>query len=143
EAQKALARGLKEELENQFPEIKGLNAKESQFYNLQGALERAVNRAGNKAVMKTGPLLTGGGGYALGHAALGAAGGAGVGSVAMILKAVMDDPMMQSKLAIAISRNGRITPAAANAKIAAYSALLANTAQKGSGAVPAGQSSEK
>ena len=45
ESQKALARGLKEELANQYPELKALNTKDSRLIQLDNALERAVARS--------------------------------------------------------------------------------------------------
>ena len=50
EAQKALARGIKEELESYFPEIKGLNAAEGKLFDLRPELEAAVNRLGNRRI---------------------------------------------------------------------------------------------
>lgn len=51
EAQKALARGLKEELEHIFPEIKSKNLAEGELIDLQPDLEAAVNRLGNKSTI--------------------------------------------------------------------------------------------
>jgi hypothetical protein len=135
EAEKSLARGLKEELENHFPEIKGLNAQESQLFDLKGALEKAVNRAANRQTIPArlgGPLagvLAGSGvGAAFGHEA-GAAAGLGI----YAMKTVLDDPMLQSKLAIAISRAGRgtIPPALANAKVQQFVNSLAQSVNGG------------
>lgn len=131
EAEKALARGLKEELEKQFPEIKGLNAQESKFFDLKGSLEKAVNRAANRQTIPArlggpfaGALAGSGVGAIFGHEA-GAAAGLGV----YALKTVLDDPMLQSKLAIAISKAGRgsIPPAIANARVQQFVNSLAQS----------------
>lgn len=49
-AQKALAKGLKEELEGIFPEIKVKNAAEGKLLDLRPELEAAVNRLGNRRI---------------------------------------------------------------------------------------------
>ena len=59
EAQKALARGLKEEIATQFPEIDKLNADESRLLNLQPLLERAVNRISNHQAIGIGTPVAG------------------------------------------------------------------------------------
>jgi hypothetical protein len=120
EAQKALARGIKEELEAQFPEIKGLNAAQGRLYNLQPALERAVRRIDNHDIISLGSKVSAGAG-----AALGGAPGAVAGS---IMEKVLGMPMVKSKLAIAINAasKGKTTFGATNARLAAYSAALAN-----------------
>jgi hypothetical protein len=48
EAQKALARGLKEEIADAVPGVGALNARESQLLTLKSALEDAVRRTGNR-----------------------------------------------------------------------------------------------
>jgi hypothetical protein len=54
------ARGLKEELAVQFPELKQLNARGSQLFDLQPVLEKAVNRIGNHQLIGVGtPIVTG------------------------------------------------------------------------------------
>lgn len=119
EAQKSLARGLKEELQTQFPEIKNLNAQESQFLNLDGALEKALNRIGNHQIMGIGtPIVAG---------AVGGAAGGTAGVVAGLLKAVIDDPIAKSRLAIALSKAGKISPGAAIGRITQYSNALAQS----------------
>lgn len=49
-AQAQLARGLKEELETIFPEIKGKNLREGAVLDLRPELEAAINRLGNRRV---------------------------------------------------------------------------------------------
>lgn len=138
EAQKALARGIKEELETQFPEIKGLNAKEGQLINLDGALERAVRRVNNRDIFSLGGKLAAGTGAAVGAATGETAAG---GAAGLALHYVLSDPMVQSKLAIAISKGakGGVVPSAAQARVAGYLTALGNAA---SSANSSGQTSQ-
>jgi hypothetical protein len=132
ESQKALARGLKEELANAFPELSKLNAREGQLLDLQPALERAVQRSGNHQMIGLGTPMVG--------AAAGAATGSlKVATALATMKAVLDNPMLKSRLAIALNMAGKRIPggismAAANARISAYSNLLGNAIQNQSGA---------
>ena len=48
EARKALVRGIKEEIESQFPEIGTLNSKLAPALDLEPAIEEALKRGGNK-----------------------------------------------------------------------------------------------
>jgi hypothetical protein len=118
EAQKALARGLKEEIATQFPEIGTLNANESRLLDLQPVLERAVNRISNHQLIGIGTPVAG--------AAADAVAGPGVGRVAMVLKAVLDNPNVKSRLAISLSKGAKIPYAQAAARVGAYSAALAS-----------------
>jgi len=121
EAQKALARGIKEELEIQFPEIKGLNTQQGQLIGLDDSLERAVKRIDNRDVFSLGGKMATAAG-----AAVGGAPGAAVG---FVLHHVMTDPMVQSKLAIALreASQGGVTIPAATARIAGYANQLGNS----------------
>lgn len=121
EAQKDLARGLKEEIANQFPEINGLNAQESRLLDLQPVLERAVNRTSNHQLIGIGTPIAG-------AAAKAVTGSGSVGVVTSALKSVLDNPMVKSRLAIAVSKGGKIPIAQAMAKVGAYSAALGSTA---------------
>lgn len=126
EAQKALARGLKEEIANQFPEIDKLNSTESRLLDLQPVLERAVNRISNHQLIGIGTPVAG--------AAADAIAGPGVGKVAMVMKAVLDNPNVKSRLAISLSKGAKIPYAQATARVAAYSSALASAF--GSGRYP-------
>ena len=121
EAQKALARGLKEELATQFPEIGNLNASESRLLDLQPILERAVNRTGNHQLLGIGTPIAG-------SAAKAVTGSGSAGAVAAVLKGVLDNPIVKSRLAIAVSKGGKIPYAQAAAKVGAYSAALGDYA---------------
>lgn len=117
EAQKALARGLKEEIATQFPEIGKLNDDESRLLNLQPVLERAVNRISNHQAIGIGTPVAG-------AAAKAVTGSGGVGVVASVLKGVLDNPGVKSRLAIAISKSSKIPIAQAIEKVTAYSSAL-------------------
>jgi hypothetical protein len=121
EAQKSLARGIKEELETQFPEIKGLNAQQAKLIDLDGVLERAVRRIDNHQLFGLGTPAAAAAGYA--------ATGTPAGAMASgIIKMVLDQPEVKSKLAIALNRVGKggvlISPGVA--RVAAYSNALGN-----------------
>lgn len=123
ESQKALARGLKEEIANQFPEINDLNARESQLLDLGPVLERAVSRAGNHQLISLGtPIAATSGGVLFGSAKLGAAIGA--------MKMVLDNPMVKSHLAIALSKGANIPFSQALARVGAYQSSLAAAASQ-------------
>lgn len=121
EAQKSLARGLKDELAAQFPELKNLNAQESKMLDLQPVLERAVGRIGNHQIVGIGTPIAGAAGKAL-------TGSTSAGLVVGALKAVLDNPYVKSRLAIAISKGGKVPFAQAAAKVAAYSSALGSYA---------------
>ena len=117
EAQKALARGAREELEGVFPEIGTLNAAEKRLYNLEPELARAIGRVSNRDLLGIGtPIAAGAGEMVTGSPKIGAAVG--------IMKAIFDNPGIKSRVAIMLSRAGGITPAAAAQRVAAYGAAL-------------------
>lgn len=121
EAQKALARGLKEEIAQQFPEISNLNAQESKLLDLQPLLERAVNRISNHNIIGIGTPIAGG-------AAKAVTGSTPIGVIATVLKSAVDDPMIKSRLAIALSKASSVPYSTALSRIQAYSASLGATA---------------
>ncbi len=116
EAQKALARGIKEEIVTQFPELKNLNAQESKFLNLEPLLEKAVQRIGNHQLLGIGTPIAGG-------AAAAVTGSKQAGLVAGIVKAVVDNPAVKSRLAIALNQTGVDLPTAL-ARVGSYSVGL-------------------
>lgn len=119
EAQKALARGLKEELATQFPELSNLNATDSKLLDLQPVLEKAVARIGNHQVMGIGTPLAAAGVKA-------ATGSGKIAAIAGIGKMVFDDPAVKSRLAISLARAGVPMPQAL-ARIANFSRALAQS----------------
>lgn len=130
EAQKALARGIKEELETQFPEIKGLNAMEGRLINLDGALERAVRRTNNRDILSLGgKVASAGGGSIIGATHGGASAGAGA-VTGLFLHHILTDPVIQSKIAIGINNasKGAIPLDAARLRVASYANALGNAA---------------
>jgi hypothetical protein len=135
EAQKALARGLKEEIANQFPEISALNAKDSKLLDLQPTLERAVQRYANHNAVGIGPAVVGeAGGRMLGVP------GAGLGIGA--LKMALDNPAVKSHIAIMLYRagqmSGKATGAVSRAKVTNIADALARV-QAVADSLPAGQ----
>jgi hypothetical protein len=127
EAQKALARGLKEELQTQFPEIQGLNAHESQLIGLDEALEKRVNQIANKNLIPGGVTT----GAAAGAISGGLKGGA-VGAALGTMKAMLDDPMVKSKLAITLNKasKGTIPVPLAATRVSLYSNWLGNAIEQ-------------
>ena len=79
EGQKAIARGIKEELETIFPEIKALNKKDGALIEFEKQLERSIARIGNRDVFGIGGGLT-------------------------PIKIIVDSPMLKSRLAFIIGR---------------------------------------
>lgn len=94
EAEKALARGVNEEMVARAPELRLLNEKEGKFLGLQPSLERAVRRAGNADVADIKGVAE-------------VAVGGGLGFVARML----DYPGFKSKLGIAIYKGSQKTAA--------------------------------
>lgn len=117
ESQKALARGIKEELAQQFPELSGLNRAESQLLNLEPQIERAIGRQANHQMVGIGTPIVAAGAKAVTKSNAAAA------AIATI-KAVVDNPVIKSKLAIALYRKG-VPMQVAQSRIAAYSSALA------------------
>jgi hypothetical protein len=124
EAQKGLARGLKEEIATQFPEINNLNAAESKLLDLQPVLERAVNRISNHQVIGIGTP-------AVGAAAKAVTGSSPFAQAAMIVKAVLDNPNVKSHLAIALSKGGKIPYSDALARVQSYATSLGSASSVG------------
>lgn len=134
EAQKALARGLKEELASQFPELDQLNAKDSQYYNLQGVLEKAVQRISNHQLIGIGTPLAG--------TAAKAMTGSNTAAVATgLMKQIVDDPSVKSRLAIVLAKSGVALPQITS-RLASFSNALAQSAVASSTAPHDSQSDE-
>lgn len=127
-AQKALAHGLMDELETQFPEIKQLNATQKQLIDVRGALERAVNRVQNRDPFSLGAKVATGAGSVVGGAVGGVPGAGGGAAAAAVLHHVLTDPVVRTKLAILLNSATKATNAAkqgANiARIAAYTTAI-------------------
>lgn len=87
EAEKALARGIKEELVIKYPQLKKLNARDSDLINLDKALERAVSRINNRDIVGLGATVA-----------------STANPFAGILKAIIDNPTVKSRIGIAIQK---------------------------------------
>ena len=135
EAQKALARGLKDEIATQFPEINNLNAGLGKLLDLQPVIERAVNRTANHQLIGIGTPIAA-------SAAKAVTGSGSVGVIAGLTKAVLDDPFVKSRLAIALSKGAQIPIGQASARVEAYSAAL-GSASGAAGASSGGQTEGK
>lgn len=137
EAQKALARGLKEELAAQFPEIDTLNAREGMLLKLEPAIEKAVQRFSNHQLIGIGTPIAGGAvGVVTGSRPLAAATGA--------IKAILDNPVVKSRLAIAINRGsaGRIPLPMAQARVTGYLNALGQGEAAADEQLPASQATQ-
>lgn len=102
QAQKAVARAAKEQIELVHPEIKSLNAKEGDLIKLLQAIEKSSSRIANRDMAGIGvPIKTGAG------AAVGGDAGAMVGFV----QGILDSPLVKARLAIVVDgiKNGRYT----------------------------------
>ena len=95
EAEKAIARGIKEELATLYPELNGLNDKFSKYIDLDGAITDALQRLGKHQVFQfTTPI------WAQAGAQLGGPAGAGT---AAVTKAVLDSSAVKSRLAMSLA----------------------------------------
>lgn len=104
EAEKNLARGLKEEIVALFPEVSALNARDSSLIALEQQLRRFVGREGNKNVVGLIPAILGTGtGLATGHGVEGGAAGAMMSAAIFAL----DNPGIKTTLAIALRKAGQ------------------------------------
>lgn len=111
EAQKALARGLKEEIVARIPELSKLNAREGALIELQDQLERMIAREGNKNLLGIVPTLMS-------------------GDVKKFMATLaLDNPAIKSTIAIALRRAGKLgitAPGVARSAAAATSAIRSN-----------------
>lgn len=95
--EKSLARGYAEQIADQVPELKDLNARESLIFELEPYLQRAIGRTGNAQLVGVGgPLATGVGNIFGGKIGAATAGG---------LRAILDNPAIRSKLAISLAKH--------------------------------------
>lgn len=95
EAQKQITRGIKDKLAEGIPELAELNAREAKLLNLEDIMQKAIKRIDNRDILSLGTGLYG--------AAGGLVGGVRMAGLAAILRATIENPMIKSKLAIAIS----------------------------------------
>ena len=131
EAQKALARGLKEELASQFPELSSLNAQEGRLLSFEPELERAVARINNHQLFGIGTPLAAAGAKAV-------TGSNSAAAAVGIFRAVMDDPRVKSRLAIALIHSG-VPAVQATSRIASFAKTLAQADASSNSEAPSGQ----
>lgn len=114
EANKGIARGIKEEIVSIFPEIKSLNAQESIMLRLEPLISKAAGRIDKRDLLGIGTPIAG--------AAMGALGGPGAGAAMWITKAVMDHPSVKTYIAIALNKakKGGMGPGFVEQRLAAY-----------------------
>jgi len=139
ESQKALARGIKEELAEQFPEIADLNAKESKLLGLDNALETAVNRVRNRNLFSLGGKIL----LGAGAGAFGGAEGAGAGAGLAVMHEILGDAAIQSRIAIGLSRASKIPFPEALEKVKDYVSAIAPATGATAGAIAAGQAVQR
>lgn len=97
EAQKNLARGLKEEIVKQYPEIAALNQRDSTLIALEDQLARFVGREGNKNVIGLIPAV------------VGTAANNPAKAMKLFSILALDSPGIKSKVAIALERAKRLS----------------------------------
>jgi len=96
EAHKAIARGLKEELVKQNPELAGLNKNAAELINLETILEKSLNRVGNYDIIRLGDTIMAGVGGVVG----GYPGAASAG----FFKRILEAPRVKVALGKALAR---------------------------------------
>ena len=106
ETQKAIARSIKEYLEEVIPEIKQLNAYDGDLLELQKAIDRPISRIRNRDLWGLGSAVKTGLGSAAGGLVAGKT-GAGIGAGAGLLFATLDTPHVKSALAVFMNRLNR------------------------------------
>ena len=96
EAQKMVARGLKEEIEKQIPEIKGLNNKQGIYIQAKKAIDKTIARQTGKGIAGTGiglyDILATLGATVAGGASGGTEKGIIVGAGALAAKKIAESP---------------------------------------------------
>lgn len=101
EFDKSVARGIKEELETQIPELGQLNKNLSDKINLNTVLERAVHRVRNYDVIRLGDTVA----AVAGGAATQSVEGMGLG---YMVKRVLEAPTVKARLAFALQHAAKI-----------------------------------
>lgn len=113
EVQQAIARALKDQLEQQFPEVAAPNAELSVIHDIKPALADAVHRSANRNPLGlTAQLAALGGGFMAGELP------AGLATAGMM--EALRSPMVRSRLAITLARAGKTTVPLATARIQGY-----------------------
>lgn len=105
-----IAKAMKQELEHVYPQIRSLNKDMGEVIELEKQLDRFVKREMNKQSTPyfifpaVGAAIGGAGGFA-GAGAHGAGAGTGLGALAgHLMRGMLEDPAIKSRLAIALDR---------------------------------------
>lgn len=143
ETRKAIARALKEELEQIYPRIKSLNSRQGDLIDLEDQLDTYVKREWNKQITPyfIFPAVGAMFGQAFGHAGVGAEGGAaaGVGAIgAHFLRQALEDPAIKSQLAITLDTARNLPGAGVVARITRETPQIAARALEYQGGGAAG-----
>lgn len=114
EANKAIARGIKEEIATIFPEIKSLNNQESLMLRLEPLIEKAAGRISKRDMLGIGTPMAGMAGASMF--------GPKAGMALWLTKAVVDNPSVKTYLAIALNKakKGGMGPGFVEQRLAAY-----------------------
>lgn len=131
EAQKALARGLKDAIAEAFPEIADANGKLSGALELEPLLDKAVTRISNHNVMGIGAPLAA-------SAAKAATGSSAIAAATGLIKHIVGLPAIKSRLAIALYKGskGQITIPTARLRVQGYVNSLGEGAEAAQNAAP-------
>lgn len=96
QAEKALARGITEELKAIVPELKDIDLRNSDLISLQKQMDAAIPRIMNRDISRVGPIGVAAATYHFTHS------GATAASAAALMHVILSQPEIKSKLAIAI-----------------------------------------
>ncbi len=110
EFDKAVARGLKNQLVEMIPALKGLNAEDSALINLEQFYERALNRSRNYDVVRLGDMIIAVGGEVAGSAAGGTIGGITGAITGGVVKHTLESPEFKMRLALALDKVSKKIP---------------------------------
>lgn len=107
QAKQDIAGALKQELERLYPGIGPINAKEGAAIELDRAIDHQIAKEGNKRLSPYFTLISSigslGGGFASGHTDAGMGAAAGMMGI-HLLRSMLEDPEVKSKLAIALAK---------------------------------------
>ena len=95
EAQKALARGIKDQIVANHPEIKSLNKADSALLELEDVIEKAASRISNRDLIGIGVPM---------KATATATGDFAGGALPGLIAGIIDAPTIKSRIAIAINK---------------------------------------
>ncbi len=98
ESNKALARGIREEIERVHPEIKALNAKDKSMIELEDAIESSIKRIDKRDIVGIGTTIAATAGASVTASPVG-------GFTAGMVRWAMDHPKLKAALGIAINKS--------------------------------------